>query len=174
MRNLFIAIFCAVVVILHISAAGVFFKAERVPNITLAFVISLVFILGLERSLVWIVLAGLLLDAVSGHIFGTSALLLVLMGWIISALSTAVDFKSRRMLFLPVLFFLSASLAFLFDILDRIFIRVSGVWFNSLGIVASINYFSWDYFLKIVFTALFVFVIYYLTKRLNKFLLIWR
>ena len=174
MRNLFIAIFCVAVVLLHISAAGLFFKPERIPNITLALVISLVFILGFERSIIWIVLAGLLLDAISGHIFGISALLLVLVGWMISALSTAVDFKSRRLLFLPVLFFLSASLTFFFDILDGIFIRVSGAWFNFYGMVSSINYFSWDYVLKITFTALFVFIIYYLTKRLNKFLLIWR
>lgn len=174
MRNLFIAILCAAVVLAHISAAGLFFKPERIPNITLALVIGLVFILGFERSLVWVVFSGLLFDAVSGHIFGTSALLLVLVGWMISVLSTAVDFKSRRLLFLPVLFLLSASLAFLFDILDGIFIRVSGAWLNVRDMVSGINYFSWDYVLKIAFTALSVFIIYYLIQRLNKFLLIWR
>ena len=174
MRNLFIAIFCAAVVLAHISAAGLFFKPERIPNITLALVISLVFILGFEKSLVWIILSGLLLDAVSGRIFGTSALLLALIGWTISALSTAVDFKSRRLLFLPGLFLLSAGLAFLFDILDGILIRVSGAWLDVHGIVSGINYFSWDYVLKIIFTSLFVFAIYYLIARLNKFLLLWR
>jgi len=173
MRNLFIAVFCAAVVLLHISAAGIFFKAERIPNITLALVISLVFILGFEKSLVWIIFAGLLLDAVSGHIFGTSALLLALMGGMISALLTAVDFKSRRLLFLPALFLLSAILTFLFDILEGVVIRVSGAWLNVRGLVSGINYFSSDYIFKIVFTALSVFFIYYLTKRLNKFLLIW-
>lgn len=174
MRNLFIAIFCAAVVLLHISAVGLFFKPERIPNITLALVISLVFILGFEKSLIWIILVGLIFDAVSGRIFGTSALLLALIGWTISTLSTAVDFKSRRLLFLPVLFLLSAGLAFLFDILEGIITRVSGAWLNFHGMASNINYFSWDYVLKIVFTSLFVFIIYYLIVRLNKFLLLWR
>jgi rod shape-determining protein MreD len=174
MRNFFIAIFCAAVVLLHTSAAGALFKSERIPNITLALVISLVFILGFEKSLIWIILSGFLLDVVSGHIFGTSALLLVLIGWIISALSTAVDFKSRRLLFLPTLFLLSAGLTFLFDVLDSIISHFSISWFSFQGMVSSINYFDWDYFLKIIFTAFFVFIIYYLINKMNKFLWLWR
>lgn len=174
MRNLFIAIFCAAIVLLHISASGIFFKSERIPNITLALVIGLVFILGFEKSLVWIVIAGLLLDAVSGRIFGISALILALIGWAISALSTAVNFRSRRLLFLPVLFLLSAGLAFVFDISEGMIIRASGAWFNAQGGVSGINYFSGDYVLKISYTAFFAFIMYYLAARLNKFLSVWR
>jgi rod shape-determining protein MreD len=174
MRNLLIATFCVALVLLHISAAGAFFKSEIIPNVTLALVISLVFILGFDKSLAWIILSGLLLDVVSGHIFGTSALLFVIIGWMISVLSTAVDFKSRRLLFLPTLFLFSAGLTFLFDVLNGMITHVSISWFGIQGMASSINYFNWDYILKIIFTAFFVFVIYYLINRMNNFLRLWR
>lgn len=174
MRNLFLAIFCVAVVLLYISAAGPFFKSERIPNITLSLVISLVFILGFDKSLVWIILSGLLLDVVSGHIFGTSALLFVLIGWMISALSKAVDFKSRRLLFLPTLFLLSAGLTLLFDLLEGMIAYVSISWLGFQGMSPDINYFNWDYILKIIFTAFFVFAIYYVINKMNKFLWLWR
>jgi rod shape-determining protein MreD len=173
MRNLFFAIFCTAVILLHISAAGSFFRPERVPNITLALVMSLVLVLGFEKSLVWIILSGLIFDTASGYIFGTSALLLVLIGWTIGALSTVVDVKSRKLLFLPSLFLLSVIFALLFDATEGLIIRISSSWFNFHSMISSANYFSWDYVLKITFTALSVFVIYYLTKRMNKLLLFW-
>ncbi|MFA5925716.1 MAG: hypothetical protein WC831_02175 [Parcubacteria group bacterium] len=168
MRNFFFVIFCAAVVFLQVSSAGVIFGSERVPNFALALVISLVLVLGFEKSLAWIILTGILVDVYSGWIIGMDALVMIIIAWVVSALLSVADIKSRKSLFFPALFLLSAGFALIYDILAGIFMHVAILWLNIGGSYFRVNYSGWDYTFKIFFTALSVYAVYYFVERINR------
>jgi rod shape-determining protein MreD len=167
MRNFFLVLFCVVIVLLQASSAGVFFGFERIPNLVLALAISLVLIMGFEKSLVWIILIGVLADAYSGWAIGINAIILVLIAWAISGIMLVANIKSRRLLFFPALFFLTAGFVIVYDLLAGAAGRAANLWLGANNSGFGTYYFSWSYVLKIVFTALFVYAIYYFVEKIN-------
>lgn len=167
MRNFFLALFCVVIVLLQVSSAGIFFGFERIPNLVLALAVSLVLIMGFEKSLVWIILAGILVDAYSGWAIGINAVILVLIAWATSGFQSVADIKSRRLLFFPAIFFLTAGLAVTYDLLARLAGRAATLWLGANNLGFGAYYFSWNYALKVIFTAFSVYAVYYFAKKIN-------
>jgi rod shape-determining protein MreD len=167
MRNFFLAIFCGAVVLLQVSSAGVFFGSERIPNLVLVLTVSLTLMLGFEKSLAWIIFAGLLVDSYSGWALGINAIIFVLIAWAISGLQLVANIRSRRLLFLPALFFLSAGFAVVYDLLAGIASRAASLWLGANDLGFGAYYFSWSYALKIIFTAFSVYAVYYFAVKIN-------
>jgi len=170
MKNFVLFIFCVVAVFLQLSVEGSFFSAGRIPDLALALVITLVISMGFEKSAPWLVFTGLLIDAGSGTIFGTVALVYVLIGWAISHLAAVADIRSRKILFAASL----GAITVFSEIAKNLFFwasfRLKDQYLHqSFGIHA--NFFSLDYFLKIVYTVLAVYLIYYVFRRSSRRLL---
>jgi rod shape-determining protein MreD len=160
-----------ITVFLQLSVAGVFFSPRRIPDLALALVITLVLALGFKESLKWILLTGILVDAGSNTIFGTTALAYFLIGWMISGFIDVADIRSRKTFFLAVL----AAVAAVSEILKDIFL------FAALKIKAnflhksfdtSLNVFSADYFFKILYTIIAAYAIYYIFRKISRALFV--
>jgi cell shape-determining protein MreD len=167
MKNLTLFIFCSITAFLQLSVEGVFFPAQRIPDLALALVITLVLAMGFEESLKWILLIGILIDAGSFVVFGTTILAYFLIGWLVSSLVGVADIRSRKTFFLA--FFAGAVL--ICEIAKDIFVffslKIKGNFLHeSYG--ASINIFSFDYFFKIIYTVLAAYVIYYIFRRVSR------
>lgn len=170
MKNLVLFIFCVVAVFLQLSVEGSFFSSGRIPDLALALVITLVISMGFEKSAPWLVFAGLLIDAGSGTIFGSAALAYVSIGWAISHLSAVADIRSRKILFAASLGAITVFSEITKDLFLWASFRLKDYYLHqSFGMHA--NFFSLDYFFKIIYTVLAVYLIYYVFRRSSRRLL---
>lgn len=170
MKNFFLFIFCIIAVFLQLSVEGSFFSPERIPDLALALVITLVVSMGFEKSALWLVLAGILIDAGSGTIFATATLAYILIGWAISHLSAVADIRSRKILFAVSLGAITVFSEIAKDLFFWASFRIKDYYLRQSYTVHA-NFFSLNYFLKIVYTVLAVYLIYYAFRRLSRRLL---
>lgn len=171
MKNFVIFVFCTIVVFLQLSVEGVFFLNSRIPNLTLALVITLVLTLGFKESLKWVLFAGFLIDAGSGAVFGTTTLVFFLVGWTISQLTDIADIRSKKSFFLIAF---AVEVVF-FEIAEDLFMLASlKVKENYLheSFSASLNFFSFDYIFKVAYTVFAAYVIYYLFWKVSRALFV--
>ncbi|MFH0930158.1 MAG: rod shape-determining protein MreD [Candidatus Moraniibacteriota bacterium] len=167
MKNFILFIFCAIAVFFQLSVEGSFFSPERIPDLALALVITLVISMGFEKSALWLVFTGLLIDAGSGTIFGTAALAYVFIGWAISHLAAVADIRSRKILFALSLGAITAFSEIAKDLFFWASFRLKDYYLHqSFG--THINFFSLDYFFKIIYTVLVVYFIYYIFRRSSR------
>ena len=171
MKNLILFIFCIVVVFSQLSVAGVFFHEHRIPDLALALVITLVLALGFKESFKWILLTGVLIDAGSSAVFGTMILAYFLLGWTISRFSDIADIRSRKFFFLAVLAALIVFSEILKDLLVAGSLKIKENYFHE-SLNASFHIFSLDYFLKIIYTVLAAYIVYYIFRRVSRALFV--
>jgi rod shape-determining protein MreD len=170
MKNFFLFVFCTIVVFFQLSVEGSFFSPERIPDLVLALVITLVVSMGFEKSAPWLVFTGLLIDAGSGTIFGTVALAYILIGWAISHLAAVADIRSRKILFAASLGAITVFSEIAKDLFFWASFRLKDYYLHQSFAVHA-NFFSLDYFLKIVYTVLTTYLIYYAFRRSSRRLL---
>ena len=167
MKNFTLFLFCIIAVFFQLSVVGVFFAAHRIPDLALAFVITLVLTLGFKESLKWILLAGLLVDAGSGEVFGTTILAYFLLGWVISWIADVADLRSRKAFFLAALAALVVVSEIVKDLLVLFSLKIRASYLHEQA-GFSMNIFSLDYFFKIVYTMLAAFAVYYIFRKLSR------
>lgn len=170
MKNLFLIIFCVIVVIFQVSAEGSFFAEKRIPDLTLALVITFVLTMGFEKSAGWIIFTGLLIDAGSSSIFGTAALVYIFIGWIISNLAAVADIRSRKILFAASLGIITAFAEIVKDLFFWGALNVR-VYYLQKTPGVHMHFFNVDYMLKIFYTILASYLIYYIFRKLSRGLL---
>lgn len=171
MKNFALFVLCVVTVFLQLSVVGVFFPARRIPDLALALVITLVLALGFKESLKWILLTGILIDAGSSVVFGTTALTYFLIGWMVSGLIDVADIRSRKTFFLAALAAAVAVSEILKDIFVFAILRIKANFLHKpFGI--SLNVFSADYFFKILYTIVAAYAIYYIFRRISRALFV--
>jgi rod shape-determining protein MreD len=167
MKNLVIFIFSILVVFLQLSATGVFFSFTRIPDLTLAYVLALVLAFGFKDTYKWILIVGILIDAGSRVLLGTTALALFVVALVVSWIADVAELRSRKTFFLAVIAFL---VAFSEIVKDLVLVVVSKIQERYLAVQTGvvINFFSIDYILKIVYTILAAYVIYYILRRMSR------
>jgi rod shape-determining protein MreD len=170
MKNIILIIFCTIAVFFQLSIEGSFFSPGRIPDLALALAITLVLTMGFERSAPWLVFMGFLIDAGSGTIFGTAALAYVFIGWSISHLSAVADIRFRKILFAVSLGTITVFSEIVKDLLFWASFRFKNYYLHQLFAI-HMNFFSLDYFFKILYTVLVVYLIYYVFRRSSRRLL---
>jgi len=170
MRNLIFFIICLALTIFQLSVLGVFFSYNRLPDLILVFVIALVIQKGLEESLKWIVILGLLIDAGSHWLCGTSALVFLILGALFGALSEVTGIKTRKTLLLFSLAPIIAIFKIASDAAVIFLSKLENYWLGE-NFPEAIIFFSWDYVLKLTYTVLAGYLIYFLLKRVDDWLL---
>jgi rod shape-determining protein MreD len=170
MKNLFLFVFCTIVVFFQLSAFGSFFSPERIPDLALALVITLVIAMGFEKSVLWLVFTGLLIDAGSGTIFGTATLAYVLIGWAISHLAAVADIRSRKILFAASLGAITVFSEISKDLFFWAGFHLKDYYLHQ-SFAVHINFFSLGYLMKMIYTVLAVYFIYYVFRRSSRRLL---
>lgn len=170
MKNFILFIFCTTAVFFQLSIEGSFFSPGRIPDLALALVITLVLSMGFEKSVGWLVFAGLLIDAGSGTIFGTAALTYVFIGWAISHLAAVADIRFRKILFAMSLGAITVFSEIAKDLFFWASFRFKDYYLHqSFGV--HVNFFSPDYFFKMLYTVLTVYLIYYVFHKSSRRLL---
>jgi len=167
MKNFFLIIFCITVFLIQVSAMGTFFSEKRIPDLALAFAITLVLTLGFKESFWLILLAGILVDASSNVIFGTTTLAYFLMGWIISTLANIADIRSRKIFFLTIFALVVFISEIAKDFLFLLSLKIKADYFQE-SFEVPFYIFSADYFFKILYTILAAFVIYYVFRKASR------
>lgn len=167
MKNFVLFVFSVLVAIFHLSAAGVFFSSQRVPDLALAFVVALVLAQGFKSSWKWILVLGIFIDAGSSTVFGMTALAFFLVGWIVSRLAKVADIRSRKSFFVASL----AAIAVFSEIVKDLFVLAelkikANYLHKSFGVPLDI--FSLDYLLKLAYTAIAACAIYYIFRRVSR------
>ena len=167
MKNFILFIFCVAVVFVQLSVEGVFFTGRRIPDLALAFVITLVLAMGFKKSFKWILLTGLLIDVGSSAVFGTAALAFFVIGWAISRFAAHADMRSRKIFFLASFAVIVAISEIVKDFFILASLKIKADFFHET-FNASFHIFSLDYFLKIFYTILAAYVIYYIFRRVSR------
>ncbi|HLM84050.1 MAG TPA: hypothetical protein VK254_02480 [Candidatus Bathyarchaeia archaeon] len=171
MKNLTLFLFCIFIVFLQLSVEGVFFSERRIPDLALTLVITLVLTLGFKESVKWILLTGILIDAGSSAVFGTATLSFFLIGWTISWFADVADIRSRKTFFLATF----ALLVAVSEIVKN-FIVWGGLKTNASyshkPLNAALHIFSADHFLKILYTIVAAYILYYIFRRVSRALFV--
>lgn len=158
-----------ILVILQLSVLDVFFGFPKSPNVVLAFVVSLTVLSGLKDGLGWIILSGLLLDAGAGWLFGTSALLLVIVAWAVENLKNFSDIGSlRRLAFFPSFAAIMILSVFVCDWAGFWLFRLENRFWTRQNLALSFHPDA-DFFWKAVFTAFSGVIIYSMMKKFDGF-----
>lgn len=164
-RNLSLFIFIFVLFVLQMSVFGEFFGPQSIPNVILAFVASLAVRKGIEGNIGWIVLAGILFDAGTDRLIGSSALIFVVLAFGIDKMNAISNIQSRRMLFYPSFAVVMAVSLVLFDWAG---IGLAGAekYFFSGGVESAAPlHLNADYFQKTFFTVVSGYAAYYFLKK---------
>lgn len=167
MKNFILFIFCFLVVVAQLSVEGVFFSASRIPDLALAFAITLVLAQGFRKSFKWILLAGFLIDAGSNAMFGTSALAFFVIGWTISRFAVVADIRSRKIYFLAIFAVIVAVSEVFKDLVLLASLKIKANYFYE-SFAVPLHFFSLDYFLKILYTIFAAYIIYYIFRRVSR------
>ncbi|MDD3487286.1 MAG: rod shape-determining protein MreD [Candidatus Moranbacteria bacterium] len=164
---MFLFIFCFAAAVLQISAGGVFFPQSQIPDLALGLVIALVLALGFSESVKWIFLVGILIDSASSSVFGSATLSYFLVAWAVSQIAEVADIRSQKTFFLSVL---AAAVAASEILKDAFLVAVlklrSGI--IHIHLAPPIHFFSLDYALKIAYTVVAAFILYYLLRKLSR------
>ncbi|OGI25387.1 MAG: hypothetical protein A3J76_02025 [Candidatus Moranbacteria bacterium RBG_13_45_13] len=167
MKNYFLFVFCFLAVVFQLSVLGNFFDAKRLPDLVLIFSLTLILSLGFERSMVWLVVAGLLLDAGSNWRLGTTSLALVMLGMGLERILRFAEIRSRRFLFVLLFGIIIAFSKIVFDLASQMIFWMTAYYKKQpAGIQAA--FFSQDYFLKIFYTILIGYFTYYIFRKLSR------
>ncbi len=167
MKNFIIAIFSILIAIFQLSAVGTFFPFSQIPDLTLAFVIALVLALGLKDTYKWILLVGVLIDTGSRVLFGTSVLVYFLIALAVSWIADVAELRSRKTFFLIAIAFL-VTISEIVEDLALIAVSKIQERYQAIQTGIFINFSSVDYVLKIIYTILAAYVIYYILRRMSR------
>jgi rod shape-determining protein MreD len=167
MKNLVLAVICILIVLSQFSVAGVFFSSYRIPDLTLALVVALVLALGFRESLKWILLAGLLVDAISKTLFGTTLLAFFLIGLTVSWIADVAELRSRKAFFLAAIAVIVAVSETVKDLMLFGSSKLQAGYLNEPFSVFP-SYFGVDYFFKVFYTILAAYFVYYILRRMSR------
>jgi hypothetical protein len=166
MKKLNVAVFIIIIFLLQFSVFGVFIRLERIPNLFIAFAVSLIIFFGFEKSLPWIIIAGLAMDSGSSWMIGSGTIILVVISWLLDKLKIIAELRSKRYLFAFLLAFLVILSSSIFDIL--VFAAVSFEKQSGVqGITIPEIRVNLDYLMKLAYAAIFGIAIYYLARRIK-------
>lgn len=168
MKKFHLFVFILILFILQYSVLGVFFQSGRIPNLFVALVASLAIIFGFERSVGWVIFAGLLLDVGSFWFVGSGALALVVILWLIDRMKVITEFRSKRYLFVLLLFLTAWVSSAAFDILVKFILGVEDFFYSGFFVPSYFLIFGKDYFLKTTYTALSVIAVYFFARKMSR------
>ena len=120
-----------IIVYFQLSVFGIFFDARVIPNVVLSFVICLVLLAGIEKSLVWVVLSGLLFDISSAWLWGTSAFIFVIVSALADKINKYTEIRSLKSAQMLVLAFVLLVSSFAFDFLGFVFSKIENQWLGK-------------------------------------------
>lgn len=166
MNKLLFFLLSALVVFFQLSVFGVFFDAKLIPNVALSFVICLVLLQGIEKSLIWIMLVGFLLDIGSAWLWGTSALILVVASAIAEKINRYTEIRSLKSGQIFVLAFTLLSSSVTFDFLGVVFSKFESYWLDR-NIFYNFSLFSFEYGAKSAAAIMMGVFVYYLFRKWN-------
>lgn len=159
--------FIIIIFILYYSVLGVFLQNSIIPNLFVALTVSLAIIFGFEKSLTWIIFAGFLMDIGSAWPVGSGILALVIVLWLIDKMKAITEFRSKRYLFVFLLFFTSGISNVVFDILMELIVRIEKIFLLNVSAVYSFPIFEKNYILKNSCTALSIIVVYFFARKIS-------
>ena len=166
MRKWVLVIFIISIFILQFSIMGTFIKAGRIPNLFVAFAVSLIVLFGFEKSVPWIVLTGLVMDSGSAWLIGSGTLILILISWLLDKLKIIAELRSKRYLFVFLLALLIVLSSVIFDLLILFLVNFE----KQLGI-AGVNILeikvNLDYLAKLFYSIFFGIAIYYFVRKIK-------
>ena len=168
MKNFSFILLSIIIAFLQLSVVGVFFGSLAIPNLLLVFALSLVLLKGFDYSLKWLILASLIVDAGASWIIGTGTLLIVIISFLVGFMASIADIRSRRLLFWPSFTLLIAILTWAYDQLANVAIRVENYDVGKKWPSGSVNNIGSEYFIKIFFTVLAGYAVYYIVKKLDR------
>lgn len=166
MKKLTSFIFVIAIFLLQFSVLGVFLKFGQIPNLFVAFAVSLIVLFGFTRSLGWIIFSGFMLDIGSTWLIGSGMLVLIAVSWLVDELKIIAELRSRRYLFAILLSLLIAGASITFDFLLHFLI----VFEKQIGISGLVDYnllFNSDYAVKIIFSMVSGVIIYLLARKIK-------
>jgi len=166
MNKLLFFLLSALVVYFQLSVFGVFFNAKLIPNVVLSFVICLVLLQGIEKSLIWIMLIGFLIDIGSAWLWGTSALILAVTSAIAEKINRYTEIRSLKSGQIFVLAFSLLASSFAFDFLGLAISKIESYWLGQ-NIFYSFSFFSFEYGAKSAAAIMAGIFIYYLFRKWN-------
>lgn len=166
MKKFYLFLFILIIFIFQYSILGVFFESGRIPNLFVALVASLAMIFGFEKSLGWIIFAGFFLDIGSSWFIGSGILTLVIVLWLIDKTKAIAEFRSKRYIFVFLLFLTAGISSVAFDILIELILKAER--FFSFNVSASHYFpvFQKDYILKTAYTAFSVIPVYFFIRKI--------
>jgi cell shape-determining protein MreD len=166
MNKFFFFLLSVIIVFFQLSVLGVFFDARVIPNVALSFVICLVLLLGIEKSLVWIILVGFLIDIGSAWLWGTSALIFVIASALTDTINKYTEIRSLKSAQMFVLAFVLLFSSFAADFFGIVFSKIESQWIGR-NVFYGVSFFSFEYGVKSVAAVATGIVIYYLIRKWN-------
>jgi rod shape-determining protein MreD len=166
MNKFLFFLFCVIIVFFQLSVFGVFLSARVIPNLALSLIICLVLLQGIERSLVWIILTGFLIDIGSAWLWGTSALIFVIVSGLADKINKYAEIRSLKSAQMLVLAFALLVSSFTFDFLGFVFSKIESQWIGR-NVFYEFSFFSFEYGVKSAAAVAVGIVIYYLIRKWN-------
>jgi rod shape-determining protein MreD len=164
MKKWTVVVFIILIFVLQFSVLGAFIKAGRIPNLFVALAVSMVVLFGFEKSVPWILLAGLFMDSGSSWLIGSGTLVLVLISWLVDKLKIIAELRSKRYLFAFLLAFLIFISSVIFDFLIFLLVKfekqLGANDTANLGIMA-----NFDYLAKLIYSVFFGIAVYYFVRK---------
>jgi rod shape-determining protein MreD len=150
----------------QLSVLGVFFDARKIPNLALAFAVSLALLCGFRKGFAWVAIIGFLLDIGSSWLWGTGALIFVIVGWLVDNFNKYAEIRSLKSVQVFALAAITTFSIVAFDVLGFIFSKLENNWFGK-NIFFNLDFFSPEYGLRIIGTGAAGFLAYFIMRKLN-------
>jgi rod shape-determining protein MreD len=166
MNKFLFFLICIIIVFFQLSVLGIFFDARVIPNVALSLVVCLALLLGFEKSLAWAILAGLLIDMGSAWLWGTSALIFVIVSGLVDKINAYAEIRSLKSAQMLVLVSVLLVSSFTFDFLGIVFSKIEGQWIGK-DLFYDFSFFSFEYGAKSAAVVASGIVIYYLFRKWN-------
>lgn len=164
MKKFYLFIFVLILFFLQYSVLGVFLKLGRIPNLFVAFTVSLAILFGFEKSVGWVILAGLFMDAGSSWLLGSGTLILVAVLWIIEKIKIVAELRSKRYYFVMLFSILVFLSSFLFDVILNFEIRAENYFFQNMPGFSGPEM-NFDYFFKYFYSVILGIGIYHFARK---------
>src|SRR4030042_4323667 len=164
MKKFFLFLFILILFFLQYSILGVFFGLGRVPNLFVVFTVSLAVLFGFEKSVGWVILAGLLMDSGSSWLLGSGTLILVAVLWIIEKIKVVAELRSKRYYFVMLFSILVFLSSFLFDVMLRFMVKTENHFFPNISDFTGPEM-NLDYFLKYSYSVVLGIGVYYFIRK---------
>jgi len=168
MKKYHLFLFVSTLFFFQYSILGIFFQNGRIPNLFVALAVSLAVIFGLEKSLVWIIFSGFLMDIGSFWLIGTGIMALLIILWLIDKVKAIAEFRSKRYLFVFLLFLTAGLSSIAFDILIRIILKAERIFLSDINFSECYPLFGTDNVLKAVYTSLSALAVYFFARKMLK------